>query len=138
MRKTVRKGLLTHESSPGDGRGVVLDAEDGARSRAKKDELDVVDDKLDDLKERSRSASERSRDKVSEEESRGGGELCREEGDGARGVLGDGRDGLDETRGEGDDQESVDDLEDEEAGHERELDAGLERDALKAREDCAR
>lgn len=73
---------------------------------------------------------------VSEEEGRGGGKLGCEEGDGASGVLGDGGNGLDKTRGEGDDEETVDDLEKEVASHEGELNAGVKRDTLETREDC--
>lgn len=49
------------ESTPGDGGKVVLDVVDRARSRTEEDELDVVDDELGDLKERTSGTGERGR-----------------------------------------------------------------------------
>lgn len=157
-RRTIVKLAGTHQSSPCDTVHVVLDAKDGARSRSEDEELDVVEDQGNDLQQSSSSSSERGRDlsgvekvsvrlrvleevrqayKVGEEEGRGSGELGREEGDGAARVLGDGGDGVDQSTGEGDDEETVNHEEHEVAGHEGQLDAGLERDSLEASEHCA-
>lgn len=81
-------------------RARTLDVVDLARGRAEEDEEDVVEDERGDLEERTGSAAECLRDDEGEEEGRGRGKLLGENGDGAARVIGDLRQGGDETRGE--------------------------------------
>lgn len=115
---------------------VVFDGEDGTRRRAEDEELDIVDDEWDGLEETTGRSRECLKDSIGQEESGRHGQVCGEYVGDARGIFTKGRKSVDDRSGDGDDEETVYDFKDEEAGHEAEFDTSLTGDTLELTKDC--